>query len=383
MKDRDDTKVELKLKRMIDGLFLSAMFVFGSLGGNHVVWGAVGEAQEIIPDADTVLLDHCNGTTAGTAFGPLGFDTSLPGLGDACQLGPGIYVQYSFPAWYPSAGPGSNIATQGTIEMWIKAEQGGDLLNFNWNNTTAYPAAGHILHFRIDPQAGDVFSYGTWNFERCCLPSGITGTSFVPGGEWVHLAVSWSPTLSKIYINGTEEASINANVYPAIASTVYAYLGYWGGAGGTTGAGVFTGLIDEVHISRVQRSDEEILAHAMLDGENPTEVEIDVKPGSDPNCFNNNGNGVIPVAILTTDTFDAATVDPFTVTLDGAGVRVKGKSGNAGALEDVDGDGDLDLVVQIEDQDGTYEEGDSIATLNGETFLGEPIEGTDSICIVP
>lgn len=263
MKDRDDTKIELKLKRMLESLFLSAMFVFGSLGGTHVVWGAVGEVQEITPDADTVLLDHCNGTTVGTAFGPLGFATSLPGLGEACRLGPGIYIQYRLSAWYSSAGLGSDVATQGTIEMWAKAEQGGDLLNFNWNNTTAYPPAGHILHFRIDPQAGNVFSYGTWNFERCCLPAGITGTSFVPGGEWVHLAVSWSPTISKIYINGIEEASINANVYPAIASTFYAYLGYWGGAGGETGAGVFTGLIDEVHISRVQRSDEEILVHAM------------------------------------------------------------------------------------------------------------------------
>lgn len=112
-------------------------------------------------------------------------------------------------------------------------------------------------------------------------------------------------------------------------------------------------------------------------------VEIDIKPGSDPNCFNNNGHGVIPVAILTTDTFDAATVDPFSVSLDGAVARVKGKSGNAGSLEDVDNDGDLDLVVQIEDMDGTYQEGDTIATLTAETIDGFQVQGTDAICIVP
>jgi len=112
-------------------------------------------------------------------------------------------------------------------------------------------------------------------------------------------------------------------------------------------------------------------------------VDIDVKPGSDPNCFNNNGHGVIPVAILTADTFDASTVDPFSVTMDGAGVRVKGKSGKAGSLKDIDNDGDLDLVVQIEDVDGTYHEDDTIATLTGETFDGTHIRGTDSICIVP
>jgi hypothetical protein len=112
-------------------------------------------------------------------------------------------------------------------------------------------------------------------------------------------------------------------------------------------------------------------------------VQIDIKPGSDPNCFNNNGHGVIPVAILTTDTFDAASVDPFSVVLDGASARVKGKSGNAGALEDIDNDGDLDLVIQIEDVDGTYQAGDAIASLTGITFEGIQIQGEDTICIVP
>lgn len=111
--------------------------------------------------------------------------------------------------------------------------------------------------------------------------------------------------------------------------------------------------------------------------------QIDIKPGSDPNCFNNNGHGVIPVAILTSDTFDAATVDPFTVELDGASAREKGKSGKAGSLEDVDSDGDLDLVVQIEDVDGTYAAGDTVATLTGFTYDGTSIWAQDSVCIVP
>jgi hypothetical protein len=69
--------------------------------------------------------------------------------------------------------------------------------------------------------------------------------------------------------------------------------------------------------------------------------------------------------------------------MDGAGVQVKGKSGNAGALEDVDDDGDLDLVVQFEDVDGTYQEGDTMATVTGLVFDGTPIQGMDTICIVP
>jgi hypothetical protein len=55
-------------------------------------------------------------------------------------------------------------------------------------------------------------------------------------------------------------------------------------------------------------------------------VELDIKPGSCPNAFNVNrynwgmtpgSGGVLPVAVLGSDTFDASTVDPSTVLLEG------------------------------------------------------------------
>lgn len=113
-------------------------------------------------------------------------------------------------------------------------------------------------------------------------------------------------------------------------------------------------------------------------------ADIDIKPGSDPNCFNSNGLGAIPVAVLSTADFDAATeIDPTTLELDGQAVRVVGKKGNIQAhAEDVNGDGLDDLVIQIEDDDGTYEVGDTVAMLTGFTFDGIPVKGADSICIV-
>lgn len=112
------------------------------------------------------------------------------------------------------------------------------------------------------------------------------------------------------------------------------------------------------------------------------QILIDIKPGSFPNSINSDSKGVIPVAILTTDDFDASAVDPFSVTLEGMEVQVKGKSGNAGSMEDVDGDGDLDLVVQIVD-DGTLVLGDSTATLTALTHEGGQVFGIDAISIVP
>ena len=112
-------------------------------------------------------------------------------------------------------------------------------------------------------------------------------------------------------------------------------------------------------------------------------VEIDIKPGNGPNCFNNNGHGVIPVAILSSADFDATQVDPTTISLDGQGVRVIGKANLQAHPEDVNGDSLNDLVVQIEDIAGTYEADDTLATLMAETFAGVAIQGEDTICIVP
>lgn len=112
-------------------------------------------------------------------------------------------------------------------------------------------------------------------------------------------------------------------------------------------------------------------------------VPIDVMPGSSTNPINSDGNGVIPVAILSTPDFDASTVDASTVSLDGQAVRVKGKSGTSGSLEDVNGDGRLDLVVQIVDTDGTYTDGSTVATVTARTTSGESIKGTDTITVVP
>ena len=117
------------------------------------------------------------------------------------------------------------------------------------------------------------------------------------------------------------------------------------------------------------------------------EVTIDIKPGSNPNCFNNDGHGVIPLAILGSADFDCTQIDPSTCTLSGLTLKIAGKSNKLMAhIEDVNNDGFDDLVLQIEDQDGAFQVGESEATLTGNLYKaygGTPIQGTDSICIVP
>ena len=112
-------------------------------------------------------------------------------------------------------------------------------------------------------------------------------------------------------------------------------------------------------------------------------VTIDIKPGASPNSINLGSNGVVPVAILSTGTFDATTVDPTSVTLAGSRVKVKGKGTPMASLQDVNGDGRMDLVVQVSTDALELTGTDVQAFLEGRTFGDTPIIGVDSIRVVP
>jgi len=108
----------------------------------------------------------------------------------------------------------------------------------------------------------------------------------------------------------------------------------------------------------------------------PIMVTIDIKPRSTRNPINPFSRGKIPVAILSTDTFDATQVDVSTVAFgpDGAAVS-HGRS----FIKDIDYDGDMDLILLFNTQDTGILCGDTEATLTGETFDGVKFSGSDSI----
>ncbi len=106
---------------------------------------------------------------------------------------------------------------------------------------------------------------------------------------------------------------------------------------------------------------------------------IDIKPGGDPNSVNPGSRGVVSVAILTTEDFDATTVDPLLVEF-GPGRAIEAH--RKGHIEDVDEDGDLDLVLHFKIRETGIAYGDTKANLIAETFDGQFIEGSDSISTV-
>ena len=87
-----------------------------------------------------------------------------------------------------------------------------------------------------------------------------------------------------------------------------------------------------------------------------SEMEVDIKPGNDENNINLKSKGVVPAAVLTTDDFDAATIDP-------ASAKLAGASPERWKLEDVDGDGDDDLLFHFRTQDLELDQSSTEATL--------------------
>ncbi len=109
-------------------------------------------------------------------------------------------------------------------------------------------------------------------------------------------------------------------------------------------------------------------------------AEIDIKPGSVPNSINPNSMGKIPVAILSSASFDAPSqVDTSTLTF--------GRTGNEESLafclgsEDVNNDGLLDLVCHFATQASGFQPGDTEGILKGRTIDGSTLEGSDSVRI--
>jgi len=119
----------------------------------------------------------------------------------------------------------------------------------------------------------------------------------------------------------------------------------------------------------------------MYDLDGVVDVKIDIKPGNARNVINPRAKGGLWVALLSdTDSdsespFDPSSqVDTPTVELGPGGAKVVRHK-----VKDFNKDGLGDLLLRFEIPQAGIACGDTEATLTGETFDGQSIEGTDSI----
>jgi len=274
------------------------------------------------------------------------------------------------------------VPAEGAVVQW-RVEDGG---NGHWYE---YREAPNTWHEAVElsqqasyaGMAGHLVTISTEAENQFVL--GLIGTTKC----WIGLTDNEAYGGSESYYFGWPDSKVNGWVWITGEPFVYHNLGsaepeHWPTAGDIDVAcmnGEYSGLWADVYANWVDYGF--VVEYETVIPE-PTTVDIDVKPGSYPNSINLKSKGVVPVAILTSEDFDATTVDPDKVTLAGAPVAHRGKK-SMSHEEDVDGDDDLDLVVQVETQDldaSQLEDGEAILT--GQTYDGEGIEGKDEIRIV-
>lgn len=185
------------------------------------------------PDASTVLLDHFEGATVGSAQGTAGFTNGPIPLNRCVSLPLGGFIMYGTAVWYSSSG---------TIECWVKPSGWPcSIMCFNGSYRTTQPGGGYVMHVTLNAN-GTVHYYGGSNLD---------GVTAVPTNEWSHVAVTWGGGGTRIYVNGTQDAYSSSNLNPGDG---YLYLNSsWGKAG--------IGSVDEVRISRTARSATELHEH--------------------------------------------------------------------------------------------------------------------------
>jgi len=262
----------------------------------------------------------------------------------------------------------NTITTALTIEVWL------------YYNTPAQ--LGGILSNDIPFLSQKGFNLGLWNDGKIYWDVGngtvLGRTSYaMPASGWHYVVGTWDGSTVTLYVDGASVGTASLNGLYADPNQGL-WIGKCNNVSYPTHNYPFNGLIDEVRIWKTALTAGEITYNYDL-----RNVLIDIKPGGNPNSINLGSNGVIPVAILGSAIFNADTVDPLTVKLAGAGVKLKGNSGNAGSLEDVNDDGYLDLVVQVYTENLGLATGDVIAVLNAYTYAGPALTGSDLIRIVP
>ncbi len=213
------------------------------------------------------------------------------------------------------------------------------------NGATLNLLANAIVHY-VDAYAGSFVNIygGIADQDGIAVFDGSTvtvhGTGFIvdngtidPSGNF--FTVDGSGTLEVTYADGT---TVSLLIFSSSASNVPIYLVDTSGGG-------------------------------------PIEVQIDIKPGSDQNSINLKSKGVVPVAVLTTDNFDAATIDPATAEFAGAASK-------RWKLADVDHDGDDDMMFHFRTQELDLDQDSTEATLTAQINDGTIVSGTDEVRII-
>lgn len=229
---------------------------------HRIAWFALALALSIGGAAEGALVGYWPLDGNGTAeVGTSGVLVNGPVAGLDRNGNPGGALSFNGAAQqYVSiaGGGGLNAATQGTVSMWVQwnGVQDAACCGGTAGNVLARQSNGAFSNNIIglsntNPAAGNIVVQG-YSAGGPILNSGSPA-----GGTYRHVALTFSPTEQKLYVDGAlvSNSAVNAvmNNNPAIPLTIGAWIG--DGAGYSTSniddVAVFSRILPAGHISRL------------------------------------------------------------------------------------------------------------------------------------
>ena len=196
-----------------------------------------GKSQELTADANTLLLLHFNNNTTGAA-GELPVNSSNISYA-AGKHGNALSVANNTTLRFDTT---QNLkSTIGTIEFWIKLTSGGTAIGMEVTGGLSVDVGNYTRLLQ------NIFG-GFGNPEAVLVANDLPLI-----GGWNHLAFTWGIGTMKVYHNGARVASTiyNFQLQPAL-SQFFNIGSKWGGSN------QMVGLLDELRISNIIRTDQEL-----------------------------------------------------------------------------------------------------------------------------
>ncbi len=118
----------------------------------------------------------------------------------------------------------------------------------------------------------------------------------------------------------------------------------------------------------------------LFGGEVENAMQVDIRPGQDDNIVDPRAGRVIPLAILSSAALDPNDINPRTITLEGVGVLLVGKSDKSLChQQDINGDERLDLICNVHITGYRVAPGEYRIRVEAETYDKLRLNGDDRI----
>lgn len=258
------------------------------------------------------------------------------------------------------ASPGESFLIRASGKVDLAALDGGYLTGADGAIAATPPADSGAFEFFRD-RAGPFDTDPVEGSRKSFLPLADYLPGHLPGAPYGALVAGFSRTANPVtfddFPNGFALIG-NEGVARAPSTGGHLFLGVndFNNPGGDN-AGGFRVLIFKLH--------------------DLTEVDIDIKPGSDKNRLNPRSKGRVWVAILSEGNFDALQVDPGTVRLGPSGA-----SPDRYRAKDINRDQQPDLALRFMTSGLGIGCEDTSLTLTGDTYAGARVFGSDEITTV-